>query len=153
MTHVSAFQQTDSFFFTYRLLMKRCELIIVFVKQASFHFWRWLSYLTICIGSNNGLALNRPQAITGTNADPSLLTYICGTSGKWVNTLRPRQNGRHFADDIFKCISLNENVWISIEISLKFVHSGSINNNPTLFQIMAWRRPGDKPLSETMMIS
>ena len=26
------------------------------------------------------------------------------------NTLRPRQNGRYFADDIFKCILLNENV-------------------------------------------
>ena len=25
------------------------------------------------------------------------------------NTLRPRQNGRHFADDICKCIFLNEN--------------------------------------------
>ena len=24
-----------------------------------------------------------------------------------VNTLRPRQNGRHFADNIFKCIFLN----------------------------------------------
>ena len=35
--------------------------------------------------------------------------------------LRPRQNGRYFADDIFKCIFLNENVWIPIEISLKFV--------------------------------
>ena len=31
------------------------------------------------------------------------------------------RNGRHFPDDIFKCISLNENVWISIKISLKFV--------------------------------
>ena len=29
-----------------------------------------------------------------------------------VNTLRPRQNGRYFPDDIFKCIFLNENVWI-----------------------------------------
>ena len=27
-----------------------------------------------------------------------------------VNTLKPRQNGRHFAGDVFKCISLNENV-------------------------------------------
>ena len=27
-----------------------------------------------------------------------------------VSTLRPRQNGRHFADDIFKCIFMNENV-------------------------------------------
>ena len=48
---------------------------------------------------------------------------------------------------------LNENVWIPIEISLKFVPKGSINNNPALFQIMAWRRPGDKPLSEPMMVS
>ena len=69
------------------------------------------------------------------------------------NTLRPRQNGRHFADDMFKCISFNENVWIPIEISLKFVPKGSINNNPAMFQIMAWGRPGDKPLSEPMMVS
>ena len=67
------------------------------------------------------------------------------------NTLRPRQNGRHFADDIFKCIFLNENVWISIKISLKFVPKGPINNIPALVQIMAWRRTGDKPLSEPMM--
>ena len=69
-----------------------------------------------------------------------------------VNTLRPRQNGRHFPDDIFKWIFLNENVWISINISLKFVPRGQINNIPTLVQIMAWRRLGDKPLSEPMMV-
>ena len=56
-----------------------------------------------------------------------------------------------FADDIFKCIFLNEKVWISIKISLKFVPKGPINNIPTLVQIMAWRRPGDKPLSEPKM--
>ena len=66
-----------------------------------------------------------------------------------INTLRPRQNGRYFADDIFKWIFLNENVWISIKISLKFVPQGSINNIPSLVQIMAWRRPGNKPLSES----
>ena len=70
-----------------------------------------------------------------------------------INTLRPRQNSRHFPDDIFKCIFLNENEWISIKISLKFVPKGQINNIPSLFQIMAWRRPGDKPLSEAMMVS
>ena len=70
-----------------------------------------------------------------------------------VNTLRPRQNGRLFADDIFKCIFLNENVWISIKISLKFVPKGLINNIPALVQIMAWHRLGDKPLSEPMMVS
>ena len=68
------------------------------------------------------------------------------------NTMRPRQNGRHFADDIFKCIFLNENVWISIKISLKFVPKGPIKYIPALVQIMAWRLPGDKPLSEPMMV-
>ena len=68
------------------------------------------------------------------------------------NTLRPRQNGRHFADDIFKCIFLNENVWIPIKFSLKFDPKGPINYIPAFVQIMAWRRPGDKPLSETMMV-
>ena len=48
---------------------------------------------------------------------------------------------------------VNENVWIAINISLKFVPRGPINNIPTLVQIMAWRRAGDKPLSEPMKIS
>ena len=70
-----------------------------------------------------------------------------------INTLRPRQHGRHFADDTFERIFLNQNVRISIKISLKFVPKGPINNIPSLVQIMAWRRPGDKPLSEPMMVS
>ena len=69
-----------------------------------------------------------------------------------INTLRPRQNRRHFADDIFKSIFLNENARISLKISLKFVAMVRINNIPALVQIMAWRRPGDKPLSEPMMV-
>ena len=69
------------------------------------------------------------------------------------NTLRPRQHGRHFADDTFKRIFLNENVIIAINISLKFVPKGPINNIPALVQIMAWRRSGDKPLSEPMVVS
>ena len=69
------------------------------------------------------------------------------------NTLRPRQNGRHFADDTFNRIFLKENVRISIKISLKFVPKSPIDNIPALFQIMAWRRPGDKPLSEAIMVS
>ena len=70
-----------------------------------------------------------------------------------LNSLRPRRNRRHFADDIFKCILLNENVMISIKISLKFVPKGPINNIPALVQIMAWRRPGDKALSEPRVVS
>ena len=71
----------------------------------------------------------------------------------WFNTLRPRQNGRHFADDIFKRIFMNENVGISINISLKLVPKNLINNIPALVQMMAWRRPGDKPLSEPMIVN
>ena len=71
----------------------------------------------------------------------------------FLNTLRPRHNGRHFADDILNSIFLNENVWIPIKISLKFVPEGPIDNIPSLVQIVAWRRPGGKPLSEPMMVS
>ena len=70
-----------------------------------------------------------------------------------LNTLGPRQDGCHFPDDIFRCISLNENIWITINISLSFVPKGPIDNIPALVQIMAWRRSGDKPLSEPMMVS
>ena len=66
--------------------------------------------------------------------------------------LRPRQNGCHFADDNYECIFFNENVWISIKISLKFVPKGPINNMPALVLIFAWHRPGAKPLSVPMMV-
>ena len=48
----------------------------------------------------------------------------------YIHTLWPRQNSGYFPDDIFKWIFLNENVWISIEILLKFVPWGPIDNIP-----------------------
>ena len=62
-----------------------------------------------------------------------------------VNILRPKQNGCHFAGDIFKHIFLNENVWIAIKISLKFVSEGLTNIIPALVQRMFSRLTGDKP--------
>ena len=62
-------------------------------------------------------------------------------------------SGQNFPDDIFWWIFLNENVCISIKISFKFVITGPVNNIPALVQIIAWRRPGDKPVSESMMVS
>ena len=70
----------------------------------------------------------------------------------FVNTLKPKQNGRHIPDDIFQYIFLNEKAWILIKISLNFVPKGRINNIPALFQIMVWHRPGDRPLSEPVMV-
>ena len=55
-----------------------------------------------------------------------------------VNTLRPRQNGRYFADHILKCIFLKENVWILVKIALNFVTKGPIDSIPALDQIIAW---------------
>ena len=58
----------------------------------------------------------------------------------------------NFPDDTFKRIFLNENILMSTKNSLKFVAKGLINNIPALVLIMAWRRPGDKPLSEPMLV-
>ena len=55
------------------------------------------------------------------------------------------------ADDIFKCIFLNENEWLLIQLSLKFAPRSPIDNKPALVQAMAWRRTGDKLLPEPVM--
>ena len=67
-----------------------------------------------------------------------VLIYILLMVVALVNTLSPRQNGRHFPDDVYKWIFLNESVWISIKMSLKFVPGGPINNIQPLVQIMAY---------------
>ena len=78
--------------------------------------------------------------------------WLIQKMGKF-NSSRPRQHGRNFPDDIFRCIFLNENIWIAIDISLIFVAKGPIDNIPALVQIMAWHRSGNKSLSEPMMIN
>ena len=63
-----------------------------------------------------------------------------------------KKNGRHFTDNIFKCISLNENIWTSRKILPKFVHKVPISNIPALVRVKAWHWAGDTPLSEPMMV-
>ena len=55
------------------------------------------------------------------------------------------------ADDNYKCIFVNENDRIPIQISLKLVPRSPIDNNLALVQVMAWRRTGAKPLPEPML--
>ena len=55
------------------------------------------------------------------------------------------------ADDIFKCIFLNENDWFRIQTSIKIVPRGSIDYKSVLVQVMAWSRAGAKPLPEPML--
>ena len=82
----------------------------------------------------------------------AILVHMIVLRSLTLNTFRPRQDGRYFADDVLKCIFLNENVWISLKIPLKFVPKGPINSIPALVQVMAWRRPGEKPLFEPMLV-
>ena len=63
----------------------------------------------------------------------------------------PGQNGRHFADDIFRCIFLNEKFCILILISLEFVPKGPIDDDSALVQVMAWHQTGNKSLPEPML--
>ena len=71
--------------------------------------------------------------------------------GSTAITLGERQNRRNVEDNIFKRIFLNGNCCVFIEISLRFVPKGPINNIPAFVQMMAWHRSGDKPLSESMI--
>ena len=54
---------------------------------------------------------------------------------------------------IFKCTFSESNEYdkIAIQISLKLVPLGLIDNKPALVQVMAWHRTGDNPLTETTM--
>ena len=88
-----------------------------------------------------------PSGATGPRWAPCWPQELCYLG------LRPRQDGHHFLDDILKCIFFNENIKISIKISLNCVHNGPISNIPALVQILARCRQGDKPLSETTMVS
>ena len=61
------------------------------------------------------------------------------------NSLWPKNNGCHFAGDIFKRISLNE------KFTLEVVPKVSNDNKLALVQVMAWRLPGEKPLFQSML--
>ena len=68
-----------------------------------------------------------------------------------INSSTPGPNDHHFADDIFKCIFLNESFRILIKISLKVVQDNPFDNKAILFQVMVWRLFGAKPLPEPML--
>ena len=90
--------------------------------------------------------------MTKTRMTPGHLLILRKHRMDWTHWGRER-NGRHFPDDFWNAFFVNENISISITISLKYISKGSINNILALFLIMAWRRSGDKPLSEPTMAS
>ena len=84
---------------------------------------------------------------------PSSLSPYGLTRGRGVNTLRRRQNGRHFPDGIFKCMFLIKMYEFRLRFHWSLFLIIPIISIPTLVQIMAWCRSGDKPLSEPVMVS
>ena len=102
-------------------------------------------YLILCWYIGNCILRNKLQILTivtffknkirlkmSANCQPSCSVCCSGlfvfqlhvsahTTISLLNALRHGQNGWLFADDIFKCISLNENHCVLIQISLKFV--------------------------------
>ena len=81
--------------------------------------------------------------------------HICLTKSRsaYIHHFMGQTNG-NTAENQFNSDSLKIYVnWIQTKISLKIVPKGQINNIPALLQIMAWCQSGNKPLSETMMLS
>ena len=139
--HLAQYNQEFPQLFCFWIEWKRND--IVQLKM----FLNWMKAQWLC-STQNASELNENTMTLFNSLQPSEVNMH-----HFINILRPRQNGRHLSDDTFRCIFLNENVWILIKISLKFVPKGRINNIPALVQIMAWHRPGHKPLSEPMMVS
>ena len=83
------------------------------------------------------------MGIYSRNDDPSRVQY----KHRDLTHLPLGQNGSLFADNIFRCIFVNEKFCILMKISLKSVPKGPIDINQALIQIMAWRQIGAKPLS------
>ena len=67
--------------------------------------------------------------------------------------MRSRQDGRHHADGVYKCIFLNENTEILNNRSENVDPEGPIENKPASVQVMASYLAGGKALSESMMAS
>ena len=66
------------------------------------------------------------------------------STGSWrllaVNTWKPEQNGRYFADNILKCIFFYNDILVMI--SQEFISNGLIDNKSGLVQVMACRLTG-----------
>ena len=114
------------------------------IKQlnlAMFSFWPNLAFLQIDFNSvetledMSAMTHGRERVLkVGFNSSPPWT--------KWMPCL---------ADDIFKCIFLNESDKIPFKFSLKLVSGGPIDSKLALVQVLAWHWAGDKPLPEPMM--
>ena len=137
----SFFCSNDSACHSYRRSYMPCHIRHAGFAQQNIRWWSGWRFIQCCPPVGGVVRLSPGS---GKHFGKIFFLYI-------INSLSPRQNGRHFPGDICKCIFLYENIWILIKISLKVVPSDPINNIPALVQIMAWHLSDDEPWSEPMM--
>ena len=121
------------------------HMLLIYVAPKSFFLGRQ-HYVQVIPTEYCAVAVVSADTFCNDNAINRITRYFGEISTHW------RRDKMDAISQIFKCIILYENVWIPIWISLKFVPKGPINNIPALVQTMTWRRPGDKPLSEPMIV-
>ena len=93
-------------------------IIVIAIDPSCICCW----HIQICVSyANHSLYVN---ISTAPHKMAIVIPGILREDVKSFDTLRPTQIGRHFSDDIFKCIFLKENVWILLKISLVY-SSGS----------------------------
>ena len=117
------------------------------------HYKNMIWYNEISYAARQLQCLDSNYKLTEDSTHLTIINEFRGIYCRYFQAGRLRKNCCHFTDGIFKCIFVNENVWIWLKISLKIVPKVRINNIPTLVQIMAWHWPVTKPLSESMMIT
>ena len=149
-----------------------CWCFQLWCLRTNMRRWRWWS--GVSLGHRSGcLSLSEIQLllnILGLCGQRQAVQFCCSappwfwTSGygkrhglllMWMSLTHWGRDKMHVISQtpFSNAIFLNENIWIPIDISLKFIPKGPINYIPAWVQIIAWRRSGDKPLSELIMIN
>ena len=116
--------------------------------------WEYLCHLC-CWTWNNTVSAKDPVALFGTRIYMEPLRIKSELSLRKVVLLALTHWGRDKMTAFLQTTYLNAFSWMKMyEFRLKFHRNlflRGINKIPALVHIMAWRRLGDKPLSEPMM--
>ena len=104
------------------------------------HPWLLLFYGR-CVFVGNNKYLRRCVHITNWTEKPLRpISELWVVTLRFFNTLRSRRNGRHLADDIFKCIFSNENAWPKFHWSLS-LRTQAVNPGDWFYPKTFWRMP------------
>ena len=104
------------------------------IHSHDLHIWPASHNLGVCFNLELLWSARRVRVLYIKCANSSLVFYAVVRRHSIVNTLRPRQNGRHFPDDIFKCIFFMK----MYEFRLRFHWSLFLGVQTTISQHWFW---------------